>query len=341
VLSGRVWLAGTIALTVGGIIVAIGLDPGRSVAQTLGVSPAGATTGAGAGVALAALLFLGSSVHVASTGFLFTIPEVREYARSRPLRYLVAPLGLVVGAAILAASVSPKTLAWALVAYFSWQFFHFQRQNLGMTALAAHAVGVPSLSRRERWSITAAGLAGTAGLVAHPALLQLAVHDRLDWLFPIAAGAFGTAVLAGMACLLAPRRRQAPQFAVMYLVSLCFFLPVFCFRSPYAAVAGLVLAHGGQYLLLVGLVAAPRRLGRARMPALLVLVNVAVLGGFALAVSSHLHSEGPALRAVYGAYLGVVMAHFVVDAGLWRLRDPFPRKFLSSSLPYLVQPMAT
>jgi len=30
------------------------------------------------------------------------------------------------------------------------------------------------------------------------------------------------------------------------------------------------------------------------------------------------------------------MAHFVVDARLWRLRDPFPRAFLESRVPYLV-----
>ena len=32
------------------------------------------------------------------------------------------------------------------------------------------------------------------------------------------------------------------------------------------------------------------------------------------------------------------MTHFVVDAGLWRLRQPFPRSLLASRLPYLVAP---
>jgi hypothetical protein len=31
-----------------------------------------------------------------------------------------------------------------------------------------------------------------------------------------------------------------------------------------------------------------------------------------------------------------VMAHFVVDAGLWRLSEPFPRSFLAGRVPYLV-----
>jgi hypothetical protein len=30
------------------------------------------------------------------------------------------------------------------------------------------------------------------------------------------------------------------------------------------------------------------------------------------------------------------MAHFVIDAGLWRLRDEFPRGFMRSRLPYLL-----
>jgi hypothetical protein len=43
-------------------------------------------------------------------------------------------------------------------------------------------------------------------------------------------------------------------------------------------------------------------------------------------------------RFVFGTYLGVVMAHFVVDAGLWRMRDAFPRAFMSRHLPYLLDP---
>jgi hypothetical protein len=30
------------------------------------------------------------------------------------------------------------------------------------------------------------------------------------------------------------------------------------------------------------------------------------------------------------------MAHFVVDAGLWRMREQFPRAFLGSRLPWLI-----
>jgi hypothetical protein len=129
----------------------------------------------------------------------------------------------------------------------------------------------------------------------------------------------------------------------MYLMGLFFSVPVFVFASPYAAVGGMTIAHGLQYLLLVSLVAAgdpgpgqggPGQGGRALR--LAALGNVALLGGAALAVTSHLHSGGPAVRLLFGAYLGAVMAHFVVDAGLWRLRDPLARAFLARRLPYLM-----
>jgi hypothetical protein len=63
---------------------------------------------------------------------------------------------------------------------------------------------------------------------------------------------------------------------------------------------------------------------------------VALLGGVALEKASHLHGAAPAQRLLFGAYLGAVMAHFVIDAGLWRLRDTFPRAFLARRVPYLV-----
>jgi hypothetical protein len=68
------------------------------------------------------------------------------------------------------------------------------------------------------------------------------------------------------------------------------------------------------------------------------LVNVALVGGALLSGASHLHGSGPLGRFVFGAYLGVVMAHFVVDAGLWRMRDAFPRAFMTSHVPYLMAP---
>jgi hypothetical protein len=98
----------------------------------------------------------------------------------------------------------------------------------------------------------------------------------------------------------------------------------------------MTIAHGLQYLLLTGLVAAGRRPTAGRAAALAAFGNIALAGGAVLSAASHLHGAAWAGRLVFGAYLGAVMAHFVIDASLWRLRDPFPRAFLAARVPGLV-----
>ena len=318
-MAARAWLWLTVVLTGGAFGVAVALAP-----------PAAAAPGRG----LAWVLFAGSSVHVASTGWLYTLGDVRSYAASKPLRFWWVPAALVLSGALAAAVLSPASFTWLLLPFFGWQFFHFAKQNLGMVALAASCAGVPAPRTAERRTLLAAGLAGIGGLVAHPALLQLRVDTRLAPLFGVAALGFAAAVVAGVALLVRrPAAHRPAGFSVMYLMALLFSLPVFVFGSPYAAVSGMTVAHGMQYLLLVGLVAAG---SGARLARLAALCNVALLGGVALEQASHLHGAGPAERWLFGAYLGAVMAHFVIDAGLWRLRDPVPRAFLARRVPYLI-----
>ncbi|HVA04688.1 MAG TPA: hypothetical protein VMU64_13205 [Acidimicrobiales bacterium] len=321
----RLWLWLTVIFTGGGIVAAVALAPRASAPPLRG---------------LAWLLFLGSSVHVASTGWLYTLADVRAYSAQRPLRYRWVPVGLVLGGAATAAIASPAQLSWLLLAYFAWQFFHFHRQNLGMAALAASSHRVAPLTPTERGALTVAGGSGIVGLMARPALIQLRVDTHIGFLFDAGEIVFAAAVLTGLVAL---GRRPAPDrpagVGTVYAMALLFSLPVFVFSSPYAAVGGMTIAHGLQYLLLVGLIAGGGR-RTTRLRAVVVLGNIGLVGGALLSGASHLHDAMPVVRLLFGAYLGVVMAHFVIDAGLWRMRDPFPRMFLARHLPALVPPRA-
>jgi hypothetical protein len=322
--QARVWLWGTVALSAGAFAAAVVLAPPASAAPVRG---------------LAWLLFLGSSVHVAATGWLYTLPDVRAHVTARPLRYVWIPAGLVVTGAVTAAAASPAAMAWVLLAYFGWQFFHFQKQNLGLAALAASVHRVRPLSQAERRALMGAGEAGILGLLAHPGLLQLRVGPGAGELFTVAGLLFAAGAGSGVVALVRrPAADRPAGFCAMYLMALLFSLPIFTFRSPYAAVGGMTVAHGFQYLLLVGLVAAGNRPGTSCWLRLAVFANVALVGGALLSGASHLHGFPPAIRLVFGAYLGVVTAHFVIDAGFWRMRDPFPRAFLARHVPGLVPP---
>jgi hypothetical protein len=194
------------------------------------------------------------------------------------------------------------------------------------------------------------GWAGIAGLMTRPSLLQVEVDPHLGAAFPGCGIVYGVAVVTGLGLFLRrPRPARSVGLVVSYLMALLFFLPVFVFTSPYAAVGGLTIAHGAQYLLLMshvawgggtgeGSTAGGSTAGISRVVRIAVLVNIVLIGGTALEVASHVHASAGVVRSVYGAYLGVVMAHFVVDAGLWRLRDAFPRRFLAARAPYLIRP---
>ena len=391
----RAWLWTMILLTVAALACAVLLAP-----------PAGAPPAR----ALSWLLFTGSSVHVASTGWLVTVPAVRTYGRKHPVRCLWVPCGLVVIAAAAAAAIRPAWFQWLLLAYFGWQLFHYQKQNIGMAALAASAGRVRALLPAERWPLLLAGWSGTAALIVRPTLLGLrlgpvgpgsltlghglghgpfgpatpksvtsaqpGLSPVVNVIFLLAAASFLVSAAAGIAALARRPRAQRPaDFCAAYLTCLLFFAPAFVFGSPYAAVGGMTIAHGLQYLLLVTLIAGGGSAGGirasggstqssggrarqsegsarqsegsardsggsarlSRLVRLALLANVAFIGGAALSGASHLHSGGPAGRLIFGAYLGVVMAHFVIDAGLWRMRDRLARNFLVTHLPYLVR----
>jgi hypothetical protein len=320
-LSASRWLWATVALTAGAFVIAVAFAPAGSAAPDRG---------------LAWVLFAGSSAHVASTGWLYTLRDVRSYAVSRPWRFIRVPVLLMITGAAAAAALTPAAMSWLLLPFFAWQFSHFAKQNLGMTALAARTAGAPPLQAAERRVLIISGMAGIGALMARPGLLQLRVDPGLGALFPLSAAVMAGAVAVGVILLARRTPVQRPRgFCVMYLMGLFFSVPVFLFASPYAAVGGMTIAHGMQYLLLLSLIGAGVEAGRVLR--LAVLCNVALIGGAVLAMASHLHSGGTPERLVFGAYLGAVMAHFVVDAGLWRLRDPFPRAFLARRVPYLMR----
>jgi hypothetical protein len=320
----RVWLWGTIGLTISALVAVVALAP-----------PASATPVR----ALSWLLFTTSAVHVAATGGVFLTPAGRSYARHHQTRCLWIPAGLIVGSAAAAALIAPASFQWLLLPYFGWQFYHYQKQNLGVAALAAAANRVRSLSQTERRALLLAGFATVGRLVADPRLLGLRISTDLGWLRAAATAAFVVAVSAGVVALSRrPAIARPAGFLAGYLTALVFGLPAFVFASPYAAVGGLTVAHGLQYLLLIGLATGSgRQPGAWSRPVRLALLgNIALIGGVLLSSASHLHNADELGRLAFGAYLGIVMTHFVIDAGIWRLRDPLARRFITESLPYLV-----
>ena len=287
---------------------------------------------------LAWLLFLGSSVHVASTGWLFTNSNVRRYAWEQRGRYVWAPFGLVTTGVILSVVASPRLMSWAVLLVLAWQLHHFQKQNLGQVALTGVSLGLASLRHGERTAICTTGAAGIAAVCAHPGLLQLDVRlaaqrrrcalgdsapcPRCRWW---SSGLDQAAQVRPPTEVLRHVRVGAPLSAPDLRVRLAV-----CSRRRHDDGARPPVPASRWVSSQPAAIAGSGSVGWLRC------ARLAVLGGVVLNVMSHLHGDGLSLRLFFGVYLGLLAGHFVVDAGIWRLREPFVRSFLSQRVGYLV-----
>lgn len=288
-------------------------------------------------VALGGLIFLGSAMHYAATGSLVTVQGVRQLMRRRPVRLVAAPVLAAMTSVVTMALVSSFGVDVVLYVFFAWQFFHYAKQNVGVASLTASGLRIRPLTATERHSLEGAGLAGVAAVIARGHLLELPTFPHATDLFVASGFVFFLAVTVGVRSLVARPARDRPLgFTFVYLSVLTFSLPVFLFGSPYAALSGLTIAHGLQYLLIVSLVATPRQWSMASV----VRAGMAVVTVLAAAVLIHLSAHVPSStggsRLLFGAYLGVATAHFVFDATIWRMRDPRTRAVFASRLPQLV-----
>jgi hypothetical protein len=316
------WTIAVVAVTLSAaplaVLLAVVVPGGRSASPDVG---------------LRWLLFVAAPVHVAATACIYTFPEVLHEIAT-PVRLIWTPVGLIVLLAAVAGATTPSLFAWVLLPSFGWQLWHFQKQNLGVVALAATSRGLPSPTGPQRRVLAAVATAGIAAVSSRPELIQVHLNPHLGWLFPVAAGVFVGSVLMSS---LTFTSHPDPVYVTAYLTVLVVWIPLFVFRSPYAAIAGLTIAHGFQYLLLVATVTLGGHRSLPRGRAMFGLAALLLAIGAGLSVASHLHAaSGPGPRALYGAYLGLVVSHFVVDAAVWRLRDPSVKRFLARRAPRLV-----
>lgn len=274
------------------------------------------------------MAFLGSNAHVASTGWFYTDPQMRGHFRSHPLRYVVIPIALVLGSAA-AFHFLPLTAAYYIVAAFvAWQLWHYQKQNVGLLSFIAAGTGKAPLSAWERRTLMLSAIAGILGFFD----VNQAPPIGLSGLFPpLHQAGLVLYLLVPVAFCLAliesPALRANRLRLAFFGFGALFFAPTFLFADSLSALTGYAIAHGLQYFVFMGFVSAA---GSRPLASTLKLLLIAVCGGLVLdwATRAPYLPDLPAGMAIYGAFLGVVMAHFVVDAGVWRLREPFQRGYM-------------
>lgn len=278
------------------------------------------------------VMFVGSGGHVAASFFFYTDREIREKLLfPQRGRFFLVPVAIVLGSALFFSFTGPVVAAWGSTAYWVWQTHHYARQNHGILAFASRAGGVP-VTQLERTALTLAGVAGVIGMTTF--VTPIAETGLLAWgwyLHTVGLGVYAAAwVCYGLSLL-----QRAPALdmrSLMLLVLMLFFGPLFLFSDPLSAVFTYAIAHGLQYLVFMGFVVS----GRRALAGFGVLAAFVLLGGGLLYAFMRPDGQlGISPEPFFGAYLGIVMWHFLLDAGVWRLSDPFQRSYMARHFDFL------
>jgi hypothetical protein len=278
--------------------------------------------------AMIVLSFIGNNFHVAASSWFFTDREMRGHFRQHPRRYFIVPALLIVGCALLFQFADKPLRSWTLAAFFAWQLWHYQKQNVGVLSFVAAGTGSGPLSVWERRTLAAAAVAGILGFFS---LAQIGLGD---WASQFAAlHQLGAVAYLAVPVLFAIAVAKTPALAANRLrlgflaLGASFFLPTYLFDDPMSATLGYALAHGLQYVVFMGIVSVRRK---APIASLVTLLGLSVLGALLLnaAIRAPDTADIPYGLAIYGIFVGTVMSHFVLDAGIWRLREPFQRGYM-------------
>lgn len=301
------------------------------------------------------LLFLGTA-HVPATLFFYIDKDFSEIIRKHKARYVYFPIVLTITTGLLFAFASPVVQAYILLMYWSWQAFHYGRQNLGIYSFVSIAQRGAAPSKFEKLVIdlgTWCGIIGTFKILGS-GVAPGYLHKLFDTLYWAGTLAFLAVLVASVIVYVQNLKRTTPLLTVFYFTLVCFFLPVFLSTNVNVAFFSYAIAHGVQYILFMSVVslnldphAASQRMQIGNAVKLLILTLVA---GFVFYRAGDLKAvelitaHATLIRVVdfvIGAILGATMAHFVVDAGAWRLSQSLQRMYIGKRFAFVFGNRAT
>ena len=284
----------------------------------------------------AVITFVASNFHVALTGWFYTDHDMRGHFRSKPVRYLIVP-GAIVAINVIAFCFLNSAIRLSIVFIFiCWLLWHYQKQNVGLLSFIAAGTDRVPLSVWERRTLALSAIAGISGGFS---VIQFG-PTNLSTIFAQfhQVGAAIYLVLVPLSFCIAlirnPILRTNRLRLVFFVIGTLFFLPTYIFSDAVSAIAGFTLAHGLQYFVFMGFVSVTKQ--RA-MTSFVKLCAIAMCGGILLdhAEEASTWLAPPYAGAIYGLFMGLVMTHFVLDAGIWRLREPFQRSYMRQKFDFI------
>ena len=279
-------------------------------------------------------IFAGGVGHVASTACVYADKGVRDVMKPMKLRFYVLPLGclLATGAALVwgaSLNLAKPAVTALFVIHLLWLHFHYQKQNYGLVAFVGASQGA-RIPRVLSHLLLLPALAGVLAVMTP--LVRAAMEDQTlltaqqPWLDRVALITYLLgSLLIGRVVLKNRMAFASPRTAIFGLAAFLFFVPAVVLSHSEYAFWSYALAHGFQYLLMVFTMA-----GGAK-PSLKIAIafSISFIGG-----GFFLHRLA-GNQALFICGILLTWVHFVLDAKLWRMSEPGPRKLLRGRFGFL------
>jgi hypothetical protein len=299
------------------------------------------------------LLFLGTA-HVPATLYFYVDREFAPIVRANRARYVYAPILLAIATGIIFTVANSQMTAFVLLGYWAWQAFHYGRQNVGIYAFVSIAEG-RTANRNEKLAIdlaTVAGILGTFKVLGAPVAPPF-LQGTLSWLYGFGRVAFILAILFGVFVYAINIRNSTLLKSIFFFTLILFFGPIYLSENVNIGFLSYAIAHGIQYIIFMSIVSANSASeSDLKFPyrnvflflVLLLLVGFIFWRAADLRLMSFVQNRNFLLHLVdfiTGAILGATMAHFVIDAGAWKLSQVAQRTYMSKRFGFLFAPQST
>jgi hypothetical protein len=294
-------------------------------------------------------LFLGTA-HVPATFFFYTDRNFSHIIRRHKARYIYFPLALTIAAGLLVAFSSVTTQTYLFLVFWGWQAFHYGRQNLGIYSFTSIAQQTGAPDRLEKLSIDLATICGILGTFR---ILGMGVapdylHGTLNTLYEFGKFGYFAVILFALYVYARNFQRTTAVKSVFFWTLVLFFLPIYLSNNINVTFFSYAIAHGLQYIIFMGIVSlnteqsvrttALRYQNALKLMGLMLVIGILFYNADALRGFEFVKSNALLVRSFdffFGAVLGATMAHFVIDAGAWRLSKLPQREYMSKSFGFI------
>jgi hypothetical protein len=295
-----------------------------------------------------AVLLLIGAIHVPATCLLYIDRDFLRLIPANRSRYLYLPIALSIGAGVLFAFGGLASQMCVYLMFWAWQAYHYGRQNIGVYSFAAMAQGwrPRQAEKRVLQMATACGVCGTfkiLGMDVAPGYL----HGMFDALYRAGYWAFIGVLLFSIQVFLKNRKDFSPTKALFFFTFVLFFFPIFLWSNVDGAFFSYAIGHGAQYMVFmtvlsinIGKNGGRRDVSRSMMAVGVFVMLVSIVGYYATNLKGSDWAGGSPtwgrlLDFMVGIGVGTTIAHFVIDAGAWRLSQSSTKDFVARRFAFL------